>query len=125
MEWLYLLVAGILEVTWAVFMKMSDGFTRMMPSIITAAGYIASAVFLALALKLVKISAVKETGEFLTGILPLLFVAPAVNLLDCWALLQGNLIPVAIILLVTTVLTFALSGWVTQGIVCRKGGRHD
>lgn len=51
MEWLYLLIAGVLEVTWAVFMKMSEGFTRMMPSLITAAGYIASAVFLALALR--------------------------------------------------------------------------
>jgi len=51
MEWLYLLIAGILEVTWAVFMKMSDGFTKVMPSIITGIGYIASAVFLALALR--------------------------------------------------------------------------
>ena len=51
MEWIYLLIAGILEVTWAVFMKMSDGFTRIIPSIITAVGYIASAVFLAFALK--------------------------------------------------------------------------
>lgn len=51
MQWVYLLAAGILEVTWAVFMKMSEGFTKAMPSVITAAGYIASAVFLALALK--------------------------------------------------------------------------
>jgi len=51
MEWIYLLIAGVLEVTWAVFMKMSDGFTRLMPSIITGIGYIASAVFLALALR--------------------------------------------------------------------------
>ena len=51
MEWLYLLIAGILEVTWAVFMKESDGFSKIMPSIITGIGYIASAVFLALALK--------------------------------------------------------------------------
>ena len=46
-----LLIAGVLEVTWAVFMKMSEGFTKMMPSIVTAVGYILSAVFLALALK--------------------------------------------------------------------------
>ena len=51
MQWIYLLAAGILEVTWAVFMKMSEGFTKPGPSIITAVGYIASAVFLALALK--------------------------------------------------------------------------
>jgi len=51
MEWIYLLAAGVLEVTWAVFMKMSEGFSKLTPSIITAAGYIASAVFLALALR--------------------------------------------------------------------------
>ena len=51
MEWLYLTLAGVLEVTWAVFMKMSEGFTKVVPSVVTAVGYIASAVFLALALK--------------------------------------------------------------------------
>ena len=51
MDWMYLFIAGILEVTWAVFMKMSDGFTKMLPSIITGIGYIASAAFLALALR--------------------------------------------------------------------------
>lgn len=51
MEWIALLLAGIFEVTWAVAMKYAEGFTRLIPSIITVAGYIASAVFLAMALK--------------------------------------------------------------------------
>ncbi len=51
MEWIMLLIAAVLEVTWAVFMKMSEGFTRMLPSVITVIGYIASAVFLALAMR--------------------------------------------------------------------------
>ena len=51
MEWIMLLIAAVLEVTWAVFMKMSDGFTKMLPSVITVIGYIASAVFLALAMR--------------------------------------------------------------------------
>ena len=46
-----LLFAGVFEVTWAVTMKMSDGFTKLLPSVITAIGYIASALFLSLALK--------------------------------------------------------------------------
>ena len=46
-----LLIAAVLEVTWAVFMKMSEGFTRLLPSLITVIGYIASAVFLALAMR--------------------------------------------------------------------------
>ena len=51
MRWIYLLIAGALEITWAVAMKMSNGFSVLMPSIIAGVGYIASAVFLALALK--------------------------------------------------------------------------
>ncbi len=51
MRWIYLLIAGALEITWAVAMKMSNGFTVLIPSSITGAGYIASAVFLAIALK--------------------------------------------------------------------------
>ena len=51
MEWIFLLLAGVLEVTWAVAMKAAEGFTRFWPSLITAAGYLASALFLALALK--------------------------------------------------------------------------
>ena len=46
MKWLILMLAGILEVTWAVAMKFSDGFTVVIPTIITIIGYIASAVFL-------------------------------------------------------------------------------
>ena len=51
MKWIYLLIAGALEITWAVAMKMSNGFTVLIPSIVTGAGYIASAVFLAIALR--------------------------------------------------------------------------
>ena len=51
MKWIYLLIAGALEITWAVAMKMSNGFTVLIPSIVTGVGYIASAVFLAIALR--------------------------------------------------------------------------
>ena len=51
MKWVMLVLAGVLEVTWACAMKYSEGFTQLVPSIITAVGYIASALFLSLALK--------------------------------------------------------------------------
>jgi quaternary ammonium compound-resistance protein SugE len=46
-----LLFAGIFEIVWAVAMKYSNGFSILIPSVITAVAYILSAVFLALALK--------------------------------------------------------------------------
>ena len=51
MKWIYLLIAGALEITWAVAMKMSNGFTILIPSIVTGVGYIASAAFLTIALR--------------------------------------------------------------------------
>ena len=51
MEWLLLLLAGIFEIAWAIAMKYSNGFTVIVPSVITAITYILSAIFLALALK--------------------------------------------------------------------------
>jgi quaternary ammonium compound-resistance protein SugE len=51
MEWMLLFLAGGLEIAWAVAMKYSEGFTRLVPSVLTAVGYAASAVFLAMALR--------------------------------------------------------------------------
>ncbi len=51
MKWITLLAAGVFEVTWAVAMNYSEGFSRFWPSVITAVGYIASVVFLSMALK--------------------------------------------------------------------------
>lgn len=51
MKWLYLIIAGICEVWWAVGLKYSHGFTRLVPSLLTVAGMVASFYFLSLALK--------------------------------------------------------------------------
>ncbi|MBK1813207.1 quaternary ammonium compound efflux SMR transporter SugE [Clostridium sp. YIM B02505] len=51
MKWLFLVIAGLFEVCWAVGLKYSEGFTKVMPSIITVGGMIASFYFLSLALK--------------------------------------------------------------------------
>ena len=51
MSWFYLLLAAVFEVTWAVAMKYSNGFTVLWPSLITAVTYVLSAVFLSFSLK--------------------------------------------------------------------------
>ena len=51
MQWILLGLAGIFEVTWAIAMKYSNGFTVALPTVITVIGYIASALFLSMALK--------------------------------------------------------------------------
>lgn len=51
MHWIYLFIAGLFEISWAVGLKFTHGFTHIIPSILTLIGMIASFYFLALALK--------------------------------------------------------------------------
>lgn len=51
MAWVYLLLAGLLEIGWAVGLKYTEGFTRPWPSIGTALCMIASLALLGLALR--------------------------------------------------------------------------
>jgi quaternary ammonium compound-resistance protein SugE len=51
MAWILLLVAGLLEVGWSIGMKYTDGFTRLVPSVLTGTGVIASMVLLSYAAK--------------------------------------------------------------------------
>lgn len=51
MNWIWLCIAGILEIFWAVGMKYSHGFTRLVPSLLTVAAMLASLGCLALAMR--------------------------------------------------------------------------
>ena len=51
MAWVYLIIAGGLEVFWSTFMKLSEGFTRLWPSVWTIVGMLASFFFLSQAIK--------------------------------------------------------------------------
>ena len=51
MAWVILFVAGLLEIGWAVGLKYTEGFTRLVPSVLTLTSMAASVGMLALALK--------------------------------------------------------------------------
>src|SRR5262245_66526342 len=55
MAWIWLTLAGILEVVWAIGLKYTDGFTRVVPSVIVGAAMVASVYFLALAVRTIPI----------------------------------------------------------------------
>ena len=58
-------------------------------------------LLLALMLKVVRVEAVEETGEFLVSMLPVLFVAPTVKLLDYWKLIAPSLWQIAAIVVIS------------------------
>jgi len=51
LAWFYLFIAGLFEVAWAIGLKYSEGFTRLVPTTLTVAAMIASVVLLGLALR--------------------------------------------------------------------------
>ncbi len=51
MQWIYLLIAGLFEISWAVGLKFSNGFSQILPSIFTIITMILSFYFLSLSLK--------------------------------------------------------------------------
>lgn len=51
MAWIYLLIAGLFEVGWAISLKYAQGFTRLGPSVVTIALMIFSFAFLSRALR--------------------------------------------------------------------------
>ncbi|QKX17303.1 MULTISPECIES: multidrug efflux SMR transporter [Microbulbifer] len=83
MSWIYLLVAGALEVVWAFSMKQSQGFTRLTPSLITLVTMVGSFWLLAVALRTIPLgtaytiwTGIGAIGAFLVGIM---FLAEPVN----------------------------------------------
>ena len=75
MAWILLLIAGMLEVVWAYSMKLSEGFTRLTPSIVTVVMMIASFGLLSIAMRTLPLgtaytiwTGIGAVGAFVVGI---------------------------------------------------------
>lgn len=55
MPWIYLALAGLFEVVWAVGLKYTEGFSRLWPSVVTVSAMTASIILLAMAGKMLPI----------------------------------------------------------------------
>ncbi|CDP53148.1 Quaternary ammonium compound-resistance protein su gE [Devosia sp. DBB001] len=78
MAWVYLVAAGILEIVWAFTMKQSNGFTRLMPTIITVVTMIGSFGLLSVAMRTLPLgtaytiwTGIGAVGAFVVGIMVL------------------------------------------------------
>ena len=76
MPWLLLLVAGLLEVAWTCSMKLSDGFTRLVPSLVTVVLVVVSFALLSMSMRAIPLgtayaiwSGIGAIGAFVIGAL--------------------------------------------------------
>jgi len=51
MSWVFLAIAGLFEIVWAIALKYAEGFTQLWPSVVAIVGMIASVVLLELSLR--------------------------------------------------------------------------
>ena len=82
LSWVYLFIAGLLEIVWAIGLKYTEGFTRLVPSIVTIVAMVASIWFLAIALRTIPVgtgyavwTGIGAAGTAILGIV--LFAEPA------------------------------------------------
>ena len=78
MAWAILILAGIFEIIWAYSMKMSEGFTRLTPSVVTIVFMILSVVLLSISMRTLPLgtaytvwTGIGAIGSFVVGIMVL------------------------------------------------------
>ena len=96
MAWVYLLVAGVLEIVWAFFMKQSDGFTKITPTAITIVTMIGSFALLAVAMRSLPLgtaytiwTGIGAVGAFLVGVFVLGEAASPMRLAAAGLIVSG------------------------------------
>ena len=96
MAWLVLAAAGLLEIGWAIGLKYTEGFTRLVPSVLTLAAMAGSIILLGLALKTLPIgtayavwTGIGAVGTALLGIIRFDEPATAARLASIGLIVSG------------------------------------
>ena len=98
------------------FTLVGELLQRLIPLPVPASVYGLVLLFAALCVGVVKLEQVKDAAGFLISILPILFVPTAVGILENWAMIQADVIPIVLLALISTVVTFGIAGRITQSL---------
>lgn len=108
----------------ALFSFLGECLHMLIPFPIPASIYGLVLLFAALSLKLLRPEQVEGTGHFLVNIMGVMFVCPAVGMLDCMEIVRSNALGILAVTVVSLLLTFFVSGRVTQFFLKREEDRH-
>lgn len=96
MAWILLILAGVLEVVWAYYMKQSEGFSKLVPSAVTIATMIASFAMLSYAMRSIPLgtaytiwTGIGAVGAFVVGVVVLGESANASRIFAALLILAG------------------------------------
>ena len=102
------------------FCFLGEVLHAVLPLPVPASVYGLVLLLAALTAGIVKLEQVKETGTYLTGIFPLLFVPAAAGVMELWAEMGNMLLPIVISIIPVTVLVMVSAGKTTQALTSRK-----
>lgn len=103
-----------------IFSFIGEILHSLIPIQVPASIYGLVLLFIALLTGIIQLPQVKEAAKYLIEIMPLMFIPAGVGLLESWGDLKSILIPVLLLLVVSTILVMGVSGKVTQGIIQRS-----
>ena len=106
---------------------LGEALAAVLPLPVPASVYGLVLLLAALRLGILRLEQIKRAGDFLVGILPVLFVPAAAGVMDLWGELRALLLPCLIAVLPITLLVMGVSGQVTQRALRARHeeeGRH-
>lgn len=106
-----------------LFSLLGEFLQRVIPLPIPAAIYGLVLLLLALCTGILKEEKVAEVSDFLISAMPILFVAPVAKLLQYWGIIGPNVVAICVVMVVSSVVVFAVAGLVTK--LCLRNKKED
>ena len=100
---------------------------RVIPLPVPASIYGLVIMLILLCTKALKVCHVKETGDFLLAVMPIMFIPGGAGVIKYWSVIKPLLIPCVIVMFFVTIIVMVVTGKVTQALIKtkEKGGRNN
>lgn len=109
----------------AAFAFVGELLHRFIPLPIPASIYGIVLLFIALELKWVKVSDIREVSSFLIAVMPIMFIPAAAGLMESWGAVKSSVWEYTLITIVSTFVVMGVSGAVTQFVIWRGKKKNE
>lgn len=104
---------------------LSEFLGAVIPLPVPACIYGIVLLFVLLETKILPLEAIEETGNFMIAIMPVMFIPPAIRLIEFWDILRPVWLICLFIVVITTFLVMLVSGKVTEGVIRLSRRKED
>ncbi|MBQ4150714.1 MAG: CidA/LrgA family protein [Clostridia bacterium] len=111
----------------ALISLIGEALNHLIPLPIPASIYGVVIMFICLEIKIIPLSAVRDTGLFLVSLMQIMFIPATVGLIDTWDVFAPNFVAYTVIIIVSTFLVMLVSGKITEFVIhlSKKGDNKN